>query len=420
MKRIEIDGGYPLYGEVKVQGSKNAVLPMIAAAFLGRGTSVLRGCPRIIDVHYMAEILKSLGCKAKFEGNSLVVDAHTPTSFSIAPEYAGKMRSSIIMLGALIGRMGEARLAHPGGCVIGKRPIDIHLDALRQMHVEIEEEDGILCARTSGPAGADITFPSPSVGAAENAILAAVCGKGDTRLRGCACEPEITELCAFLNKMGARITGAGTSDIHIRGVERLHGAEYDVVPDRIVAGTYAAAALATRGAVTLTDPPAAYLAGLGGLIRKMGGVCELTKEALFIDGRNAVRPAPLLSTAPYPGFPTDLQSQFMAALSVAEGESVIRENIFEDRFKAVPELKKLGADIELLDGRTAVVRGVKSLAGTRVSARELRGGAALVIAGLAAKGHTSVEGKEFIDRGYADICADLKSLGGHIRQHGLC
>lgn len=413
--RIEIDGGYPLHGEVAVQGSKNAVLPMIAATLLHKGISVLRNCPKIIDVFYMMEILRDLGCRADFEGDSLIVNACGAHSFAIDPDYAGKMRSSIIMLGALLGRMGEARIAHPGGCVIGARPIDIHLAVLRQLGVELKESGGMIHARSTRLEGGDVTLSFPSVGATENAVLTAVLGDGDTILRNCACEPEIAELCAFLNQMGAHIAGGGTGTIHIHGVPRLHGTEYDVASDRIVAGTYVAAALGTRGVISLKNPPVKDMELLCGLVEEMGGVCELSKEGLFVDGRRALHPVKAVSTRPYPGFPTDLQSQFMAALTIAEGTSTFYENIFEDRYKIVPELNKLGADIRLLDKRTAVVHGVRQLSGAAVTARELRGGAALVIAGLMAEGHTSVEGREFIDRGYVDICTDLKLLGGHIR-----
>lgn len=415
MNRIEIDGGYPLHGEVAVQGSKNAVLPMIAATLLHKGISTLHNCPKIIDVFYMAQILRDLGCQADFEGSSLVVDATEVTSCEIDPEYAGKMRSSIIMLGGMLGRIREARVAHPGGCVIGKRPIDLHLKAFEQMQVELREKDGILYASAPRLHGADIRFSFPSVGATENAVLAAACADGDTVLRGCACEPEIIELCSFLNAMGASVSGGGTDTIHIHGVRKLHDVEYDVAPDRIVAGTYVLAAVGTRGVINLKNPPAKELAALGSLVEEMGGTYELSEEGLFVDARRAAGPVRMVTTSPYPGFPTDMQSQLMAALTKAEGRSTICENIFEDRFKIIPELQKLGADIDLADPSTAVVRGVKRLHGAQVEARELRGGAALVIAGLMAEGHTIVEGKEFINRGYVDICTDFRLLGGHIR-----
>lgn len=415
MNRIEIDGGYPLHGEVAVQGSKNAVLPMIAATLLHKGISTLHNCPKIIDVFYMVQILRDLGCQADFEGSSLIVDATEVTSCEIDPEYAGKMRSSIIMLGGMLGRLKEARVAHPGGCVIGKRPIDLHLKAFEHMQVQMEEQDGILHAWADELKGASIPFSFPSVGATENAILAAACAEGDTILTGCACEPEITELCSFLNAMGGCITGGGTDTIHIHGVKALHDVEYDVAPDRIVAGTYILAAVGTRGVITLKNPPVKDLEVLGGLAEEMGGIYELSEEGLFVDARRASGPVEKITTSPYPGFPTDLQSQLMAALTRAEGSSIICENIFEDRFKIIPELRKLGADITELDSKTALVRGVNRLHGAAVRAEELRGGAALVIAGLMAEGHTTVDGKEFINRGYVDICTDFRLLGGHIR-----
>ncbi len=415
MKSIHICGGKPLAGSVNIQGSKNSALPIIAATILNKGTSVLRNCPDIIDVLYMRRILESIGCMTKWEGKTLIINAAEVHAHEIPKEYAETMRSSIIMLGSLLGRTGHAAVSYPGGCVIGARPIDLHLKALEAMQVQITEENGILKAAAPQLTGADIHFAFQSVGATENAILAAVCASGRTILHNCACEPEVSELASFLNAMGADVQGAGTEEIRINGGSRLHDVEYEIVPDRIVAGTYAMAAVGTRGKVTLVNAPVSHLQYLEGVIGAMGGgTCMISGDAIEIDGRAACQPITAVTTMPYPGFPTDMQSQLIAALTRADGVSRVKESIFEARFKAVPALNTLGAHIEL-HGQEAVIHGCSQLKGNVVRAEELRGGAALVCAGLMSEGETVVANRHFIDRGYEDICRDYKMLGADIR-----
>lgn len=413
MDRIEILGGNPLYGEIRIQGSKNSALPIIAATILHRGVCVLHNCPKIIDVRYMIQILKRIGCEAHWETDTLVIDASGLDSSDIPAEYAEKMRSSIMMLGSLLGRTKEASIPHPGGCVIGKRPIDLHISGLSRMGVDFRESR-ILEAKAQKIAGCPVELPFPSVGATENLILAAVLAEGETRIKGAAMEPEIFELCRFLKAMGADIQGEGSPEIEIRGVKELHDVEYTIIPDRIVAGTYLCAAAATKGQVCLLNPPEGQLNALLEILRQMGVACRQEKGTVVVDATEGTHGVALVETQPYPGFPTDMQSQLMAALSVADGKSTIREMIFEDRYKAVDGLVKMGAHIRV-NGKEAVIEGVTGLTGTTVQAEELRGGAALVIAGLCAQGMTYIENRVFIDRGYEDICRDLKKLGGNIR-----
>lgn len=410
MEYLEIEGGRALAGEVCIQGSKNAVLPILSAALLNQGVTVLKNCPKIIDVAYMLEILRELGCKVRWEGELLLVDASSVRETCAPREYAEKMRSSIILLGSLLGRMGEAFLPYPGGCVIGERPIDFHIEALRKMGAEFcEDEEGLraLCDR---PRGARIQLSFPSVGATENVILLAVLAEGTTVLKNAAREPEIWELCRFLNSLGAKIQGAGTSRIVITGVKSLHDGEFTIMPDRIVAGTYMLLAAAAGGKVILRNPPLEQLGSLRKVLAAMGAGWERQGEGLLIWGLGRPKSVTEVCTEPYPGFPTDLQSPLMAALCLARGESRIRENLFEARFKIVEELRKMGAQIETSE-REAAIRGVERLHGADLYARELRGGAALVLAAAAAEGRSRVFGCSYINRGYENIIRDLQGLG---------
>ena len=409
MECMEICGGRPLNGEVMIQGSKNAALPILAGMIRHKGTTVLHNCPKISDVTHMIKILGELGCTVSWDGNSLCVDAKDVKRARVPAELGGKMRCSIIFLGALLGRMGNARIPYPGGCTIGARPIDMHMSALHQMKAEIQEEQEYLTGSCAGLFGSRIVLRYPSVGATENIILAAVLAEGVTEIRGAAAEPEIMELCRFLNDKGARIHGAGTEHIQIEGVKELSDSEYDLMPDRIVAGTYLMAAIATRGRCLLRKAPQEQLENVIAVAEKMGAVVSKKTEGLLVDGRKAEKCLPLLCTAPHPGFPTDLQSQVMTALCVAKGESRIRESVFEARFRTARELARMGADIQIV-GQEAKIRG-SMLHGAKVRAPELRGGAALVVAGAAAEGRTWISDCHYIGRGYENICRDMRNLG---------
>ena len=411
LKSIRIQGGRPLNGTVRIQGSKNAALPMMAAAVLHRGTTVLHNCPQIADVFFMEKILRHLGAKTGWKGNSLYLDCSRLQNTSIPAEYACQMRCSIILLGALLGRFHTAAIAPPGGCVIGKRPVDLHLSLMEAMGVHIEEKPEMLQAYTSGLKGHIVCFSRQSVGATEHGMIAAVLAQGTTCLENCAKEPEIVWLAEFLKGMGASVTGAGTQRICIRGMEKLHDSEFTIPPDRIVAGTYLCAAAVTRGRVCLENPPVSELSAFLGIYGKMGGQYDVVGGKLIAEAAGADGPVRRLETEVYPGFSTDLQSPVMAVLTLARGKSHIRENIFEDRFRTAQELVRMGAHIRL-NGRDAYIDGVERLAGCRVKAQELRGGAALILAGLAAQGETCVENFHLVERGYERIQEDIAALGG--------
>lgn len=413
MDEIRIAGGKPLCGTVAVQGSKNAALPMMAASLLHRGVSVLKGCPKIADVFCMEQILCELGAVTWWEGHDLYMDCTKADGMEIPCRFTGKMRSSVILLGALLGRNGRGCLGYPGGCVIGQRPIDLHLYALRKLGAVIEEYPFFISAECTRLLGNEICFANKSVGATEQGILGAVLADGETCLRNCAREPEIKWLCKYLREMGADIWGDGEDCIYIRGVKELKGGEMQVPPDRIVAGTYLCACAATRGKITLENPPKGELDAFLEVYRKIGGQYKVKSGKLLADGSGVRFALPLLETEVYPGFPTDLQSPLMAVLATIPGESHIREMIFEDRFKAASELKRMGAGITVI-GRDAWIQGGIPLHGCTVYAEELRGGAALVLAALAAQGETVVRGYSYICRGYEHICEDLTALGGRM------
>lgn len=418
MKRVDkihIAGGIPLHGSIRIQGSKNAALPMMAAALLYPGISILRNCPKITDVFCMEEILHTLGAKTWWKEHDLYLDC-TKTHKTVIPgKYTEKMRSSVILLGVLLGRTGKASMGYPGGCVIGKRPVDLHLHALRKFGAHIEEKQNCLEASGTKLLGTDIIFRGSSVGATEQAVLTAVLAEGNTRIFNCAREPEIIWLCRFLKKMGVKIRGEGTDTITVAGKCCLKGGDMEVPPDRIVAGTYLCAAAATRGKIEIQNPPDGELAAFLEVYRKMGGQYEWNSGKLLADGSQVHFPVPMTETAAYPGFPTDLQSPLMAVLATIPGESCIRETVFEDRFKAAEELNRMGAEIRI-QGREARITGTSFLRGSRLCAQELRGGAALIIAALAAKGESVVEGYSFIRRGYEKIDQDILNLGGKIKK----
>ncbi|MDO5538775.1 MAG: UDP-N-acetylglucosamine 1-carboxyvinyltransferase [Eubacteriales bacterium] len=417
MDRIQIEGNVPLCGKIKVQGAKNGALPIMAAAVLHRGMTVIKNCPRILDVEYMSEILRELGCLVWREDSALFINAENVDGGIVRSEYATKLRASVILTGSLLGRCGRAVLPYPGGCTIGMRPIDLHLKALTQMGAEvISAEDGLML-RTQKMRGSTIEFPFPSVGATENAILGAVLAEGITVLQGCAVEPEIEELCRFLCEKGACISGIGSTQLVISGVKKLKDSVHRLMSDRIVAGTYLLAAAGTRGSISLYDVCWEHLRYLLRTLSDAGAQISAEGSEIHMDAKQAVYPVKCLVTRPYPGFPTDLQSQMMVFLSRARGISRIEENMFESRFQIVEELKRMGADIEI-EGNCAVIRGVSNLKGNFVRARELRGGAALVSAALMAEGRTILSGTEYIRRGYEDIVRDYTQLGADIKETG--
>lgn len=416
MSVIQIQGLKPLKGTIEIQGSKNAVLPMMAAAFLAVGVTVIRRVPAIEDVFSMMGILRSLGCGCQLSEGVLVIDTTSAEGHKIPEEYVGKMRSSCLLLGPLLARMGEAVTYYPGGCVLGKRPIDLHLFALKKLGASFFEAGGMILAEAGELKGETVGFRYPSVGATENAIMAAVTADGTTVLRNCAREPEIVELCRFLSKMGARICGAGESEITIEGVTRLYPVEFDLSGDRICAGTYLAAAMMTAGDVTVRGMEPSDLREPVSLMRRMGARVLETEGEKEIRLTMEKRPENfLMSTGPYPEFPTDLQPVFLAAACVADGESRITETVFEARFAAAAIMRRFGAAIRF-EGMTAVVKGTYPLKPALADAPDLRGGAALVLSALAADGLSVIRDCGHIARGYEDICRDLRGLGAEIER----
>ncbi len=407
-----ICGKVPLTGEIRVQGSKNGALPLLAAALLVEGRTTLIGCPDIADVSAMLSLLACVGCQITREKERIIVDACQVEPVSCPEALTSCMRSSIMLLGPMLGRCKRAVSGRPGGCVIGARPIDLHLSALAQMGVCFEGQEELI-AVADDLHGATIHFPFPSVGATENVIMAAVLAKGTTCLYGAAKEPEIVQLCLFLVKAGASITGIGTDRLVIRGVERLYETEFQVPGDRIVAGTYLLGAVATRGKIALTHIGKQDMGNVLFTLQKMGAVVTAEEDVICVDASKAGCSIPYIRTEVFPGFPTDLQSMLAVCLSVARGNSILEETIFEDRFKIVEPLWRMGARIRI-DGRRMQIIGTDTLCGREVAATDLRGGAALVLAGLVAKGETIVEGDRFICRGYEAIERDLGHLGAMI------
>lgn len=415
---IHIRGGVRLQGKVKVQGSKNAALPILAATILAEGESYLKDCPKISDVYRMLRLLQSLGGQVRWEGDGVCVSTGSITTQDMPADAITGMRSSLCLLGALLARCGSIVMEYPGGCVIGQRPIDLHLGALEQMGVHFHEEEGRICGEApEGIHGAEIHLALPSVGATENILLAAVTARGVTRIEGAAREPEVEALCRYLNACGARIEGAGSSCLEIRGVKRLHGAVYRIPADRIVAGTYLFAALGAGGCVLLEQAPCGHMQGVIRMAERMGALCQVTEEGLYVQSAAKPASAGVIRTGVYPGFPTDMQSVALAVSTIAPGETRIEEHIFENRFRVTEPLRRMGADIRQLDSHCLYVKGTDRLHGQRVEACELRGGAALVVAGLMAEGETVVTGCEYIERGYENICKDLRELG--VRIHSV-
>lgn len=416
MSRLRIEGGKRLSGELSLQGAKNSSLPILAATLLGEGKSILHNCPNLSDVDAAAKILESLGGIVQRTGDTVTVDNESVAGDWVPEQLMREMRSSIVFLGAILARMGQATLSSPGGCELGPRPIDLHLEGLKRLGVVITEEHGVLhCEVPKGLRGAKISLLFPSVGATENILLAAVLAKGKTSIHNAAQEPEIVDLANYLNSRGAKIYGAGKSTVVVEGVEKLYGTEHRIMPDRIVGATYLAAAAVTGGELILHQADSNDLESILPVFEQMG--CEVCTEPqrICLKAPKRLHAIKQIRTMPYPGFPTDAQAPIMTALAVAEGNSMVVENIFENRFKHAVELNRMGADIKM-EGRIAVVTGVKQLYGATVYAEDLRGGAALVLAGLAAKGVTTVEQIHHIDRGYDAMEEKLQALGASIRR----
>lgn len=411
-----VDGGRHLKGEVDVQGSKNSALPILAATVLVDGVCVIHNCPNLTDVDAAVKILEHLGCKVKRGNNTVTVDSSRISCYNIPDSLMREMRSSIVFLGSISGRTGQAVLSAPGGCEIGLRPIDLHLSSLEKMGFEIDESHGLItCRKNESSEMTVISLSFPSVGATENIILAAALSKGRTVILNAAREPEIEDLANFLCRCGCRIDIRSHGTVIIDGVKSAHGCEYTVMPDRIVALTYMAAAVVTRGDVVLSKVNTNHFMSVIPVFEAAGCQIENRGDSLRIRTDKRPRAVRDIRTMPYPGFPTDAQAPIMAMLSTARGTSVIVENIFESRFKHVGELARMGAKIKI-EGKVALIDGTDQLYPATVYSPDLRGGAALVVAGLGAKGTTAIEQVSHIDRGYEKIEDDLKNLGAEIRR----
>lgn len=409
-----IDGGHKLCGELVVDTAKNAILPIIAATILCDQDILLQNIPQLSDVDKMNDIICALGGTAMRKGTNVHINTSGVNSFEIPPKLASEIRSSIFMLGPILAKHKTARVAYPGGCDIGSRPIDLHLSGLRDLNVKITEEHGFINCDGSRMKNGIVHLDYPSVGATENIMMAAVLLKGETTIYNAAKEPEITDLQNFINSMGGKISGAGTGTIKIRGTKKLHGTVFTPISDRIVAGTYLIAAAMTGGKILLSNCNFEHIYSLITKLRNSGCKIDYNSDKIWLETKFRPLSCPSVETQPYPGFPTDLQAQFLALQTVSEGISVITENMFETRFKHVPELVKMGAKITTRD-RMAIVRGGK-LFGASVQARDLRGGASLILAGLAAKGTTTVGGINFVDRGYDHLEQKLNALGAQIKR----
>ncbi len=415
MDKYIIDGGRRLYGSVMAQSAKNAVLPLFAASVLTDKQVTIRETPEIADVSCMAQILKELGASVKFDGGDVVIDSSDAHSHILSSKLTKELRSSVFMLGSLLSRFHRAVIAYPGGCDIGLRPIDLHLNALKRLGVSISERDGYIYCECDRLTGAEIVLDFPSVGATENIMLAGVKAEGRTVIGGAAKEPEIVDLQNFLCGMGAKIRGAGTDVVEIEGVPTLNGITYTPVKDRIEAGTFLIACAICGGEIEVSGVSAENLGMLLHKLRENGCKIHTKNDKIRLSSYGRLKCNRRIETMPFPGFPTDLQAQMTALNAVCEGGALIVENLFETRFKYVPELQRMGADIEVR-GRNAFVRGVSGLHGASVTAGDLRGGAALVLAALGAEGVSEVSDLSHIDRGYTDLEGKLKSLGAEIKR----
>lgn len=416
MSEYIIEGGHRLFGECGVQGAKNSALPILAGAFLCDAKCSIDNCPDILDVDATNAILQFLGCKVIRQGHVVIVDSEGASGFEIPEPLMREMRSSVIFLGAILAKNKRVRLSTPGGCEIGLRPIDLHLDAMKKLGATVTEEYGhIECTAPEGLKGTNITLSFPSVGATENIMIAASTAKGTTTVVNAAREPEISDLADFLNHCGARISGAGQGTVTVEGVKKLSGCEHSVIPDRIAAATYMAAAAVTGGRVKLVNIIPAHLGPVIDVFEEAGCNIRTDCRSVTVDAPSLLNGVKMIRTMPYPGFPTDTHSPVAAMLSKASGTSVIIETIFENRFKYIGELVRFGAKIRA-DGRMAVIDGVNELHGASVITPDLRGGAALMIAGLGAKGQTVISGIKHIERGYESPEKTITRLSGSIKR----
>lgn len=416
LEKIIINGSKKLNGEISIQGAKNSVLPILVATLLVEGVSVIHNCPIISDVDATIKILRYLGCRVLREGHTITVDSTAVNKSDVPDELMREMRSSIVFLGGILGRMGRAVLSTPGGCEIGLRPIDLHLSSMQQFGAIITNENGnIICSAENGLKGTRITLSFPSVGATENIILAATLAKGTTVITNAAREPEISDLADFLNRCGAKIHGAGDSTITIEGVKKLSATEHSIIPDRIVASTYLIATAVTNGEICIKNIIPSHIGPTIQPLREAGCHIVVSGHQVYLSAPPRLKRIRIIRTLPHPGFPTDVQAQMMALTAVAEGTSVIVENIFESRFKHIGELIRFGAKISV-EGRVAVIEGIKKLSGANVRSTDLRGGSAMIIAGLCSEGTTEISDIHHIDRGYEAPETVLTSLGADIKR----
>jgi UDP-N-acetylglucosamine 1-carboxyvinyltransferase len=415
LEKLVIEGGRPLSGTIKIHGAKNAALPILAASMMAQGTITLQNVPQLSDIEVMLNILRALGCQAEHRQDVVKLNTSTAVSSHIPESLMNQMRSSIFLMGPLLARFGRVQVYQPGGCAIGERKIDLHLSGLEALGAHIEEAGNTIICTTSGLIGAEIVLDYPSVGATENIMMAACMAEGLTTISNAAREPEIQDLQNFLNAMGAEIIGAGTDTITVKGVSSLKPCTYRVIPDRIVAGTIMVAAAVTRGNVTLEHVNAAHMTSVIHVLKRIGVQIAVRGDIINVSCLSKLRSIERIVTSPHPSFPTDLQAQMMVLLSLADGLSVMKETVFEGRFKHVDELTRMGADIRV-DLNAAFIKGVPRLYGATVEATDLRAGAALVLAGLVANGTTVVEQIHHIDRGYDRIEDMLTRLGASVHR----
>ncbi len=413
MKRILIEGGKPLYGQIEVSGAKNAVLPLMAATLLADGTSIIDDSPWLADVQTMCEVLSSLGLICSFKDKCLTINTSGLNKTAAPADLVRKMRASFLIMGPLLARFGKVKMFLPGGCAIGARPIDLHLKGFEAMGAKIINGDGFIEATATKLQGNQIYLDFPSVGATENLMMAASLAEGHTIIGNAAEEPEIVDLANMLGAMGAQIKGAGTSIIRISGVKKLNPAQHIVIPDRIEAGSFMVMAAATGGELIVSNVITEHLKSITAKLLEAGVLVEEGYDGIHIVGKRPFNPIDI-KTLPYPGFPTDMQPQFMALATLAKGKSIVTETVFENRFRHVCQLQKMAADISTED-HSAIINGVATLKGAKVKATDLRAGAAMIIAGLAAEGITEISDTYHIERGYEDICHKLALVGGNIR-----
>ena len=415
MESYIIEGGKKLEGRVNISGSKNASLPIMAAAILNAGTTTLYNVPDIYDVKIMINILENIGCRIYRNKDKVVIDSRKVNDTVIPDVLMRQMRSSVMLVGAVIGRKRQCNFSYPGGCEIGARPIDLHMRAFRKMNINVRENRGYIYCDTESVKNSEVNLDFPSVGATENIMLLSVLGEGSTVIKNAAREPEIVDLQNMLNKMGAKVKGAGSNIICIEGVKKLRDVTYTIMPDRIEAGTFLCMGVATKGHVILENVNPEHISSIISKLEETKAKIYVKENSIELIGSSKIMGIDTIKTMPYPGFPTDMQSQFVSMLTVSKGTSIVTENIFENRFKYVSELIRMGAKINI-EGRTVIIKGVKKLEGALIEAHDLRGGAALVIAGLVANGSTKLIGIRHILRGYENLDKKLLALGASIKK----